>query len=208
MTKADILAYSNTNIRVKTDPSSVSTDNVATSIDNCAENFANADLTADANRTHDFGGFGLELDNLSSAFFDALLDADGIYSEGSVFINSIIDYAAVELFTRHNTVEGQNDNIAKINMKSQGDATTPTIDFILSSNNGFTQTASMPFHTLSGDENRYIPLSVNGTFADSAGNIPLVDPADDFLNDGAAATGGIAVGGLYHTSGVVKIRLS
>ncbi len=54
----------------------------------------------------------------------------------------------------------------------------------------------------------YIPLSVNNTFADSAGNIPLVAIADDFLNDAAAATGGIAVGGLYHTSGVVKIRLS
>ncbi len=59
-----------------------------------------------------------------------------------------------------------------------------------------------------GSPTAYSPLSVNGTFADSAGNIPLVEIADDFLNDAAAATGGIAVGGLYHTSGVVKIRLS
>ncbi len=56
--------------------------------------------------------------------------------------------------------------------------------------------------------NFIIPLSVNNTVADSAGNIPLVGIADDFLNDAAAATGGIAVGELYHTSGVVKIRLS
>jgi len=29
----------------------------------------------------------------------------------------------------------------------------------------------------------------------------------DFANDGAAATGGILVGELYHTAGAVKIRL-
>jgi hypothetical protein len=30
----------------------------------------------------------------------------------------------------------------------------------------------------------------------------------DFVNDGAAETGGVPVGGLYHTSGTVKIRLA
>lgn len=37
--------------------------------------------------------------------------------------------------------------------------------------------------------------------------IMVLDPADDYANDGAAAAGGIAVGDLYHTSGAVKIRL-
>ena len=36
--------------------------------------------------------------------------------------------------------------------------------------------------------------------------IPQV--ASDFANDVAAASGGIAVGGLYHTAGVVKVRLT
>jgi len=36
----------------------------------------------------------------------------------------------------------------------------------------------------------------------------LIDVASDFANDAAAATGGIKVGGLYHTSGAVKIRLT
>lgn len=36
----------------------------------------------------------------------------------------------------------------------------------------------------------------------------LVEVSNDFLDDAAAAVGGIAVGGLYHTSGVVKIRLT
>ena len=31
---------------------------------------------------------------------------------------------------------------------------------------------------------------------------------NDFANDGAAASGGVPVGGLYHTSGTVKIRLA
>lgn len=37
--------------------------------------------------------------------------------------------------------------------------------------------------------------------------LALVDPASNFANDAAAATGGIPVGGLYHTSGAVKVRL-
>lgn len=38
-------------------------------------------------------------------------------------------------------------------------------------------------------------------------NFPNLLPLD-FANDGAAASGGVEVGGLYHTSGAVKIRLS
>ena len=36
----------------------------------------------------------------------------------------------------------------------------------------------------------------------------IVKVADNFANDSAAAAGGVAVGGLYHTYGVVKIRLA
>ena len=36
----------------------------------------------------------------------------------------------------------------------------------------------------------------------------IVKVADNFANDSAAATGGVAVGGLYHTDGAVKIRLA
>lgn len=32
-------------------------------------------------------------------------------------------------------------------------------------------------------------------------------PALSFANDGAAAAGGVAIGGLYHTAGAVKVRL-
>ena len=36
----------------------------------------------------------------------------------------------------------------------------------------------------------------------------IVEVADNFADDNAAGIGGVAVGGLYHTDGVVKIRLA
>lgn len=39
-------------------------------------------------------------------------------------------------------------------------------------------------------------------------NLSGINAADDFANDAAAETGGILVGDLYHSAGVVKIRLS
>ena len=39
-------------------------------------------------------------------------------------------------------------------------------------------------------------------------NNNIVKVADNFADDSAAATGGIAMGGLYHTNGTVKIRLA
>jgi hypothetical protein len=35
-----------------------------------------------------------------------------------------------------------------------------------------------------------------------------VSESCNFANDAAAATGGIPLGGLYHTAGTIKIRLS
>lgn len=37
---------------------------------------------------------------------------------------------------------------------------------------------------------------------------PVIDVENDFADDAAADTGGIAVGGLYHTSGAVKVRIA
>ncbi len=90
-------------------------------------------------------------------------------------------------------------------------ATAPALNFGSGDGSSTTNISVSPTQILISLNNagsQYLPLSVNNTFADSAGNIPLVGIADDFLNDAAAAIGGIAVGGLYHTSGVVKIRLS
>ena len=36
----------------------------------------------------------------------------------------------------------------------------------------------------------------------------VFDIADDYADDAAAATGGIAIGQFYHTDGAVKVRLT
>jgi hypothetical protein len=44
-------------------------------------------------------------------------------------------------------------------------------------------------------------------YADTTGQIQILDLAWNYINDAAAQAGGIPVGGLYHTAGVVKLRL-
>jgi len=56
-------------------------------------------------------------------------------------------------------------------------------------------------------------LKTNGnnkefTFPDYTGIVGVINTAGNFANDTAAAAGGVPVGGLYHTSGAVKIRLT
>lgn len=46
------------------------------------------------------------------------------------------------------------------------------------------------------------------TFPDYTGIVGVINTAGNFANDTAAAAGGVPVGGLYHTSGAVKIRLT
>jgi hypothetical protein len=59
-------------------------------------------------------------------------------------------------------------------------------------------------------------ITASGTLFRDKGKLGLEDKgpvtglalaALDFANDGAAATGGVAIGELYHTSGDVQIRL-
>lgn len=53
-----------------------------------------------------------------------------------------------------------------------------------------------------------LALAANMVDADTTGMITFLATASDFINDAAAAAGGIVIGQLYHTSGVVKIRLA
>lgn len=59
-------------------------------------------------------------------------------------------------------------------------------------------------------------ITASGTLYRDDGKLGLEDKgpvtgkdlaALNFANDGAAASGGVAVGELYHTSGAVKVRL-
>ncbi len=67
------------------------------------------------------------------------------------------------------------------------------------------------FNNLSSDNLEMRITPTNATInKNNAGvkQIATVNLADDFANDAAAATGNIPVGGCYHTSGTVKIRLA
>ena len=41
-----------------------------------------------------------------------------------------------------------------------------------------------------------------------SGSIQIGATLVNYANDGAAASGGVPVGGLYHTAGAVKVRLT
>lgn len=56
-----------------------------------------------------------------------------------------------------------------------------------------------------GAVNYPLPTGASSQIATLA-DLPQI--ANNFLDDTAAAVGGIPIGGLYHTSGVVKIRLT
>jgi hypothetical protein len=102
-----------------------------------------------------------------------------------------------------------NDGINRSNVHCYADATTATLDIGPIFNNGEkTGLISMTAYeeatetTLSADF-----VTTNGQ-ASFNGKIVSSNLASlDFANDGAAASGGVDVGQLYHTSGTVKIRL-
>jgi hypothetical protein len=58
--------------------------------------------------------------------------------------------------------------------------------------------------TVNLNANGELSLTKNGF---PAGRVPVVDPANDFADDAAAATGGINIGQAYHSSGFLRVRL-
>ena len=55
----------------------------------------------------------------------------------------------------------------------------------------------------------YIPYKPEGAYTMATlDDIPVLLTSSDYANDALAAAGGILIGGLYHTAGVVKIRLT
>lgn len=50
--------------------------------------------------------------------------------------------------------------------------------------------------------------SLSGSIATKMANTSFGYVTGSFANDGAAAAAGVPIGGLYHTTGTVKIRLS
>jgi hypothetical protein len=61
--------------------------------------------------------------------------------------------------------------------------------------------------SLSGSVSSSI-TSLSGSIATKMANTSFGYITGSFANDGAAASAGVAIGGLYHTTGTVKVRLS
>lgn len=95
---------------------------------------------------------------------------------------------------------------ASINVLSSESSTTSTISVYADTDNGykFYLTSDNSTHTVEIEGN-----SDENTLEYTAGNHIFPElVAKDFVNDTAAATGLVPVGGLYHTMGVLKIRLT
>ena len=131
---------------------------------------------------------------------------------------------AVKTYVDANIVSGQTlqqitDNGNTIT--SGGNTTRLTSSSIKvgeSSTSGMTLNSSQLIFEKSGGTELMLlqfPTALSGikqiTLPNSTGTIALTSQlptvSGDYINDAAAAAGGILVGGLYHTSGVVKIRL-
>ena len=61
--------------------------------------------------------------------------------------------------------------------------------------------------SLSGSVSSNI-TSLSGSIATKMANTSFGYITGSFANDGAAASAGVAIGGLYHTTGTVKVRLT
>jgi uncharacterized delta-60 repeat protein len=104
------------------------------------------------------------------------------------------------------------ENLASLKLAGFGEVTT-TYDYSITANSNQLLISSSNTY-FSGDAN--ISGSITGSLLLVTGNAningvityPQVSASFNFANDTAAAGGGVPLGGLYHTSGSIKIRLA
>ena len=111
----------------------------------------------------------------------------GLQLSGSIQLNGSIEATVISssFFGDLTTQSGSNfiPFISTTELKERLDNPTPAFPFTGSAN-------------ISGSAN------INGTIV-----LSTVSSSFNFADDAAAASGGIALGGLYHTTGSIKIRL-
>jgi hypothetical protein len=127
---------------------------------------------------------------LTTQRFYTLPDADGTVA----LTDDLLDYVPY-------TGATQSIDIGNYDIYTAGNARLGDDGTVWGSSFQFPNTGSLQSV---GDNVTWILPDENGTIA-LTGDLPQV--SDDFANDTAAAAGGIAVGGLYHNNGVVRIRL-
>ena len=89
-----------------------------------------------------------------------------------------------------NTYTGSNDSVVARVMQTTASLNTYTGSLIGITNGLMAVTASMKAATI------------------FSGSVQIGLTLSNYANDGAAASGGVPVGGLYHTAGAVKVRLT
>ena len=89
-----------------------------------------------------------------------------------------------------NTYTGSNDSVVARIMQTTASLNTTTSSLIGITNGLMAVTASIKAATI------------------FSGSIQIGATLSNYANDGAAASGGVPVGGLYHTTGTVKVRLT
>jgi len=89
-----------------------------------------------------------------------------------------------------NTYTGSNDSVVARILQTTASLNTYTGSLIGITNGLMAVTASMKAATI------------------FSGSVQIGLTLSNYANDGAAASGGVPVGGLYHTTGTVKVRLS
>jgi hypothetical protein len=89
-----------------------------------------------------------------------------------------------------NTYTGSNDSVVARVMQTTASLNTYTGSLIGITNGLMAVTASMKAATI------------------FSGSVQIGLTLSNYANDGAAASGGVPVGGLYHTTGTVKVRLT
>lgn len=105
----------------------------------------------------------------------------------TIYTSVIPGYIVVNNTSSGNSIQVETD---KLNFKSSSSDSDLLFDNLTSAREW-----ELP------DNNGILALTQNTNGA-------IVNTSDNFANDAAAATGGIAVGQLYHTSGTVKVRLT
>ena len=123
----------------------------------------------------------------------------GIYTAQGLQISSVDELAVncqMEILaerTNYIGIKVQNEDIVNVGNNLVTSLTFPTTSII----DQFTIERNFEF-----------PDKPDGTYTlATTSDLQTVTTASNYINDAAAQAGGIPVGGLYHTAGVVKIRL-
>lgn len=159
----------------------------------------NAGLNSTGNDLNAFGSSALEEN--TGAYINAFGSISGANNTGNY--NNFLGYLSGNGNTGNDVnaignVAGSANTFNNVNLFGEGAQADENGQTVLSKDG--TIMARISTNNLTATRKYNLP--------DFTGTIGVINTAGNFANDTAAAAGGVPVGGLYHTSGAVKIRLT